>query len=222
MIRHDYLLRWFQQYVQWIAEIAGLIRRSDWEAALRRADLALRGLLGLGPDSVQSLTDDEILARLTVGDPPPVVREKCLILAALLHQLGKIAEGQKRPDAARDSHLKALHIVLGLQSTPDPAGFPDFVPRLEELEAALAPHALTPRTCAALMIHHEQAGRFGKAEDALFRWLHLDPRDPDAAAMGEGFYQRLLVLSDETLQAGGLPRHEVLAGLAELRTHPSA
>ncbi len=222
MIRQDYLLRWFQQYVQWIAEIAGLIRRSDWEAALRRVDMALRGLLDLGPDSVQSLSDDEILARLTLDDPPPVVREKCLILATLLHQLGKIAEAQHRPDAARDSQLKALHLFLGLQTQPNPAALPDFVPTLQDLQNALKGKSLSPRTYAALMIHHEQAGRFAKAEDALFEWLRTHPADPNAPAMGEDFFRRLLVLSDDALVDAGFPRNEVLSGLDDLRAHSPA
>lgn len=217
MIRHDYLLGWIRRYIQWIAEITGLIRREDWEAAMRRADMALRGLLDLGTDSVQSLSEGEILARLTVGDPPPVVQEKCFVLAALLHQLGRIAAGKGRPEEARDGHLKALHILLGLQIRAERAGLPEFVPAIADLEEALSGEEMPPRTHAALMIHHEQAGRFAKAEDALFKLLRLEPDNSDTFEMGEGFYRRLLVLSDEALATGGLPRAEVEAGLADLR-----
>jgi hypothetical protein len=67
------------------------------------------------------------------------------------------------------------------------------------------------------MIYHEQAGRFDRAEDALFELLRVSRNAPESADLGEGFYQRLLVLSDEALALGGLPRPEVEAGLAELR-----
>jgi hypothetical protein len=42
----------------------------------------MRELLNVGADSVVSLTGGEILARLALGDPPPVVRDKCLMVAA--------------------------------------------------------------------------------------------------------------------------------------------
>lgn len=220
MIRQDYLLGWIRRYIQWIAEIAGFIRREDWEAAMRRADMALRELLGLGTDSVHSLAEGEILARLTVGEPPPVVQDKCLLLAALLHQLGKIASGRGRIEEARECHLKALHVLLGLHMQTDSQALPEFVPTLAELETALQGADIPARTYAALMIYHEQAGRFGKAEDALFELLRREGSQADTLEMGEGFYRRLLVLSDEALARGGLPRAEVEAGLAELRAAP--
>ena len=78
MIREDYLIAWIKRYVRFLAEIAGFIKTQDFEAAARRADLALRELLNLGSDSVISLTEGEILARLALGDPPPVVwRARC-------------------------------------------------------------------------------------------------------------------------------------------------
>lgn len=217
MIRHDYLLAWIRRYVQWLMEITGLVKREDWEAALRRAEVALRALLDLGTDSVLSLSEGEILARLTMGEPPPVVQEKCLVLAALLHQLGKIAAGQGQEVRARDSQLKALHILLGLQMRPDAAPRPEYAPSIDEVLAELKGHELPPRTHAALMIHHEQAGRFGKAEDAVFELLRTSGDDPESIALGEAFYQRLLVLSEEALTLGGLPRAEAEEGLATLR-----
>ena len=68
MIRQDYILEWIKRYIRWLAEIVGLVRAQDYEAAIRRIDLALRTLLEVGSDSVTDLSEGEILARLTVGD----------------------------------------------------------------------------------------------------------------------------------------------------------
>ncbi len=94
MIREDYLIGWIKRYLRWLAEITGLLKVADYEAAARRADLALRELLGLGADSVTSLTEGELLARLTVDEPPLVVRDKCLLVASLLEALGVAAAGR--------------------------------------------------------------------------------------------------------------------------------
>jgi hypothetical protein len=221
MIRHDYLLAWIRRYIQWIGEIAGLIKREDWEAALARADIALRGLLDLSPDNIHSLKEGEILARLTVGEPLPRVQEKSLLLATLLHQLGKIAAGQGREEQACDAHLKSLHVLLGLQMHPGAGEWPEYAPRLSDLEEALRNHEIPARTHAALMLHHEQRREFGKAEDALFEMLRVAGNDPESIEIALGFYGRLRVLSDEVLALGGLPRSELEEGLAELRTRSS-
>ncbi|MNG29605.1 hypothetical protein D3C84_1150660 [compost metagenome] len=59
----------------------------------------------------------------------------------------------------------------------------------------------------------EQRGQFDKAEN---RWYAMltdgDARASEAAA----FYERLQAMSDDQLEAGGLPREEVLLGIAEL------
>lgn len=112
-MREDYLLGWIKRYLRWLAEITGFLRAASYEAAAQRADLVLRELLGLGADSVTALTDGELLARLAVGDPPPVVRDKCLLLAALLDQLGRVAAGRNDPLRARDCWLKALQVAFG-------------------------------------------------------------------------------------------------------------
>lgn len=216
MIREDYILAWIKRYVRWLLEIAGFIRAEDYQAALRRVDVALRHLLGLGLDSVIGLSDGEILARLTVGEPTQFVQEKCILLAALLRQLGIVCAAQQRNDESRDCSVKALHIILGIKLSSPEMPLPEYAPTVEDLLEQLRPYALPPRTYGALMIFHEQTGRFAKAEDALFALLEATPDTPEATAIGVAFYQRLQALPDDVLAAGGLPRVEVEAGLAEL------
>ena len=217
VIREDYLLGWIKRYLLWLAEIAGFIRTADYEAAARRADLALRELLGLGPDSVLALTDGEILARLAMGDPPVVVRDKCLMVAALLYHLGHTAAGKGNADLARDCWLKSLQVVLGTYFQG--AGpLPEFAPQPEALIEALRDAVLPARTEAALILFHEQHGQFDRAENALFRLLERMGPEGEAGVieMGLGFYRRLAVLSEESLAAGNFSREEVVAGRQEL------
>lgn len=215
MIREDYLIGWIKRYLSWLAEIAGFRKAADYEAAARRADYALRELLGVGADSVVSLTEGELLARLTVDNPPPIVRDKCLLLAALLNELGHVAAAQNDPDTARHCWLKALQVALGtvFQGGGD---LPEYAPRVETLLGHLGDATLPPHTEAALMLYQEQRGEFARAEDALFRYLEATDYAPDPLAIGRAFYHRLSVLSDEALALGGLSRAEVEAGLAEL------
>lgn len=213
MIREDYLIGWIKRYLSWLAEIAGFLKAADYEAAARRADLALRELTGMGADSVLSLTDGELLARLAVDDPPPIVRDKCLLLAALLNHLGRTATGRNDPGTARECWLKSLQVALGaaLQGGGD---LPEYAPSVAELLQQLGPEPLPPRTEAALVLYHERRGEFSRAEDALFRFLDVTNNAPGACDVGRAFYQRLAVLSDEALVLGGLSRGEVAEGLS--------
>ncbi|MBI4659062.1 MAG: hypothetical protein HY735_09480 [Verrucomicrobia bacterium] len=217
MIRQDYILEWIKRYVRWLAEIMGLVKAQDYEAAIRRIDLALRTLLEVGPDSVTNLAEGEILARLTMGELGPPVEDKCMVLAALLKQLGLVSAAQQRLDLSRDCFVKALHLVLGLKLSAEGTDLAEFVPTVEELVEALQSDDLPPRTHGALMLYYEQAGEFAKAEDALFALQDAAPGNADAVQAGIGFYERLLALSDATLTAGDLPRPEVEAGLAQIR-----
>ena len=217
MIREDYILTWIKRYIRWLAEIAGFVRARDYEAAIRRIDLLLRTLLEVGPDSVTDLSDGEILARLTLGELGQLVDEKCMVLAAVLIQLAMVSAAQQRLELSRDCFLKSLHLVLGLKLRGDGTELAEYVPTVEELVEALKPYDLPPRTYAALMIFHEQQGKFAKAEDALFALLESAPGNGDVIEMGVAFYERLLALDDATLSLGELPRTEVESGLAEIR-----
>jgi tetratricopeptide (TPR) repeat protein len=88
---------------------------------------------------------------------------------------------------------------------------------LEDLADRLGKSSRSARVDATLALFYEQAGQFAKAEDALFSLIEAAPGNTDALAMGAAFYGRLLRLDDGQLAAGGLPREEVEAGLAELK-----
>ena len=143
-----------------------------------------------------------------------------MVLAAVLKQLALVSAAQQRLDLSRDCFLKSLHLVLGLNLCRDGTELAEYLPTVEELVEALKPYDLPPRTHAALMIFHEQRGKFSKAEDALFALLESVPGHADAIGLGVAFYERLLALSDAALDAGDLPRAEVEAGLAETRISP--
>ncbi len=222
MIREDYIVSWIRRYVQALVEILRLVKTEQYQGALQQIDAALQTLLDLGPDSVLTLSEGQIMARLTLGEPTILAREKCLMLAALLEQLGIVGAAQNRLAESRDCYVKALHIVLGVEMRGENHPAPDYAPPPERLLERLGTAPLPPRTYGALMLFHEQHGRFAKAEDALFALLEAVPGNQDALEMGLGFYERLGVLSDATLQAGDLPRAEVEAGLAELRARAAA
>ena len=84
----------------------------------------------------------------------------------------------------------------------------------------ILPAAYSPPIYRRLVNYFAARGRFGKAEDVLFRWL--DSGDGEARAAGEEFYGQLFKLDDAILARGNLPRPEAEAGLRELRSTRTA
>jgi hypothetical protein len=223
MIREDYIIDWIKRYVQMLAQIVGLVKTEQYQAALRAIEGALQTMLDLGPDAVLSLSEGQIMARLAIGGPTQIMRDKCVILAALLDQLGIVGAAQNRRAESVECHLKALHIMLGLRLGEETQPLPDYAPRVEDLAARLKEERLPGRTYATLMIYYESQGAFAPAEDALYAMLEADPGIANAAAIGIAFYERLLARSDAELIAGHLPRSEVEEGLAKIRAdHPGS
>jgi tetratricopeptide (TPR) repeat protein len=216
MIREDYVLSWIKRFVRMLAEIAGLVKADQHQAAREKIDKALREMLGLSSDAVYSMNEGEIMARLALGEPTQLVRDKCVLLAALLEQLGLACASQGRDEESQACFLKSLQIMLGIQMRLNSGPMPDHAPRIDELADRLWKSTRSIRIDATLMLHYEQTGQYAKAEDALFSLLEGAPGNRDAMEMGTAFYERLLPLEDASLAEGGLPREEVEAGMAEL------
>jgi hypothetical protein len=218
MIREDYILGWIKRYIQFLAEILGLMKGEQFQAAIQKIDVVLQGLLGVDQQALLTLSEGEIIARLALDEPIPVINEKCAYLAALLKQLGLALSTQNRHEESRLCLLKSLHLILGLKLQQIPNTLGDYTPTIDSLMDLLKEQPLAPRTYAALMLDYEQEKRFAKAEDMLFAMLESAPADKNLLEIGFGFYRRLQALSDEALMAGDLPREEVEQGIVTLKT----
>ena len=163
------------------------------------------------------LSETELLARVSEGQLAQTVHLRTLAVVTLLREAAEIASGDNRTEEAREIYLKALHILLGVLSQEDPAGFPEFVPGVDAIVTALQGKPLPVQTLTVLMRRYEATGQFAKAEDALFSILDAVGADPGVTGFGREFYERILRRSDASLVAGNLPRGEALQGLNELK-----
>jgi len=218
MIRRDYLLRMIEQCVQALTRILDLARRGELDLARTEVNQAMRELAGLDLARIQTLSDAELIAHLLQGEPTQILRQKCMLLVALLHQAGELAATQGKTSESQACYLKALNLQLDVLLRDSSFDFPEFVPRVEAVLGALQPESVPPPTTAALMQYYERTGQFAKAEDALYTLLDSQTPSPPLVEFGIQLYQRLLRQTDEALEAGNLPRVEVEAGLAELKS----
>jgi hypothetical protein len=217
MIRRDFVLRMIEEFAQALTRINSFKRDERWGEASETLDTEFKRLIGDGAQAVARLSETELLARLIQNDPTHVLRDKTLILTALLHEAGDVAAAQGRAEESQVCYLKALHLLLDVLARGEVFECPEFVPKVEMLENALKGAQLSVPTHALLMQHHERTGEFAKAEDALFAMLDAETDNERIVEFGVAFYQRMLTQSDTALTAANLPRAEVEEGLKELQ-----
>ncbi len=216
MIRRDYFLRMVEEFAEMLSCIRRRIAARQYDEAGEDLDRAFLDLIGKGTDAVSQLSETELLAQLTLNEPTHIVRQKSLMLMALLQEAGRLHIAEKREAQGHVCWLKALDLSLTLQMQDADFELPEFVPKIEMLHEQLREVPLPLRTQAALWRHYERIGAYGKAEDVLFTLLEAEPSNDALLSEARLFYERLLRQSDEALESGNLPRKEVVSGLAEL------
>jgi hypothetical protein len=216
MIRRDYILQMIEEFARALARINSLKAGQRWNEAGEELDTEFKKLTGEGAAALGRLSETELLARLMREGPTHALRDKTLILTALLKEAGDVAVAEGRTEQGREYHLKALHLLLEVLGGEDRGEFPEFVPKVAMLVSALEPGPLPVRTLAMLMHHYEYTGQFGRAEDSLFAMLEAEPDNGKIVEFGIAFYHRLLAHSAAALAEANLPRVEVEEGLKEL------
>lgn len=238
MYRDDYILRMIRRLGQVIAHIAGLRQQGQYPLALLACDDAMRNALGIGSDEVAGRNEREILALIRFADRDGTWRELATYVAAVLHSEACIYEAQGDYERVPHRALLALQLLLEAELAtggeapaesptrsplliePSTGPLPDYAPPRGHLIELLHGYAIPAHTRVALFTLFAHEGAFSQAENTLFDLLADTPDDATLLSSGIAFYERILALSDEALTAGGLPRHEAEASLAELRVSP--
>ena len=202
--------------MQTLSRLRALKQGQRWAEAGEELDAEFKKLVGDGAEAVARLSETELLARLMQEGPTQLVREKTLMLTALLREAGDVAAAENRTEESRECYLKALHLLLDVLARGEVFEWPEFLPKVEMLVAALQSAPLPVRSAAMLMQHYERTGEFAKAEDAFFAMLDAEPDNQAVVEFGITFYERLRSQSDAALNAANLPRAEVEDGLKKL------
>jgi len=213
LYQQDYLMRQLEQAAQALGRILRKALGGDPAAALAMFDEAYQPLLGVGARVVSTLSETQLLTLLTSGSSPDL-RRVASVLKVLTTE-GDIYRqaGQERDAAKRYRRALVLAGFLAARSQ-------EALDR--EIAAALVGHAadmdLGLDAADRLQLAHvlEGLGRYADAEDALFEAIDQEPANTALVDAGIAFYQRLLALPEEQLDAGDLPAVEVRESLAEL------
>lgn len=198
-----------------LSQVLKLNQNRDYAEAIALTNTSLRRLTGLSSEALLRLDTEDLAAQLSLRDELGWI-ETGLTIVTVLDQEGDVYARQGQDEPAYRRHLKALQLLLAVQTQHPQLDLPDVVPDVESLLPKIDDILWPEATCAALLTYFEQRGDFAQAEDMIFTWREMEPTSPAPLEAGIAFYGRLQEKTDAQLLAGNLPRDEVEAGLAEL------
>lgn len=211
MFQRDYFMRMIAQMTEAIGQIMKLRKEHKQEEALFVIDELLDKEFRLSAKLIRSLSDDDLIKVMTTNGQPDT--DHLLAIAILLKQEALLlAELGKETDSFA-GYVKALRLFLRLSLMEAEPTFAVPNDEIRDLLAALQPYELPVPAKRLLMEWHEAEGRYDELENVMHELLEDMAL---SAAEAAATYGRLLLLEDERLAAGGLPRDEIEQGLAEM------
>lgn len=221
MYRRDYLVRMIEQMSEMLGQIMGLKKERKHTEVLQTLNDQWARWFRLNSRLAGSLSEKDLIAMLSQnGEVDPNALQ---IAAVLLKEEAAALDALGNSDEAYARRMKSLGLLLtasenGAEPEPIDGGY-HIGELLNELRAYELPSAVWER----LWQHFEREGSFAKAEDMLYQLLEYSGDQEGAedksslVSSGTAFYERLLALDDEALEAGDLPRDEVMDGLERMR-----
>ncbi|WP_342552783.1 DUF6483 family protein [Paenibacillus sp. FSL R7-0652] len=228
MFRKDYLLRMMEEMTEAIGKAFTLRQQRKHTEALSELDELMRRQFGMNLSLLNSLPAEDVIEMFRFRGVIEVdnLQQAARLIEeeAYIHQEKARVEGiddeekMEAEDAALVRLMRASHFylyALNHGANPQLLQAPE---RVEEVMEQIQGYELPARTEKQLALYREHQGRYDAAENSWYRLLHLGPEYPvqyedDARA----FYQRLIELTDDQLERGGLPRAEVEEGLAQIK-----
>ncbi len=217
MIRQDYILRMIEQAAQMIARLLRMGDEGNRLGARELEEETAAKFLDITRENLAEWNDEKLYAHLKRNGPPIEFSIRLGVAVSLLDGRARCLEKNGAHAEANEFLARGIGILLRSKIESQRADIPEFAPGLEDFLGRMDDANMPVRTAGLLVCYHEHMGQFSAAEDALFRLQELVGSDRDVMKLGEGFYQRLLRETDETLEAGNLPRPEVEQGAAQWR-----
>ena len=211
MITRDYFMRMIHQLAQVLAKVMGLCEIQRYDEALEEIQLSSKQLLGMDLQFLTTLSDEEFVRLLSLGERFDV--EKCVVVGELLRLVGEVKE--REGDEGERFHCYATSLSLFLELLIRESGVlpKEYFEKIESLIGKTSSYELPVGLKAKIFRYYEAVGRFDAAENKLFEIVE---QDPQFAEEGMRFYGRLRTKSEEELVHGNLPRNEVEASIKDL------
>ncbi|MDK8183173.1 DUF6483 family protein [Paenibacillus sp. UMB4589-SE434] len=224
MYQRDYLVRLIQEMTAMIARTLGLKEQKEKAELLLEWDDLLERKFRLNGKLTDTLSPDDIIKLFhrhghLQSDELQALAIIMLERAELEYELQQSSpshDGLETADANHIQRLMKVYVLLveAMLHGSNRSLLP-VMDVVEKLSDKLAPYHLDASLLERIWRWHDLDQRYAEAENVLYEWMTGDEARLSLAA---AWYERLLELPDDELEAGGLPRDEVEQGLQDVQT----
>jgi hypothetical protein len=211
MIERDYVMRMINILVAMIARILMYKQKKDFPAALREIEATGRTLLGVDRNLVSQFSPAQLMdlfgADLTVAVP------KAYALAILLKEEADVVRQMGDQAESDRLNLRSLSLFLDTLFKGEIPVEPRHLELIGQVLESLRGCTLPADMLVKVFRFHERMGNYDRAENTLFEILEVQPEFREE---GLWFYRRLMEKPDAELEAGNLPRSEVVESMREI------
>lgn len=211
MFQRDYFMRMIEQMTEAVGQILNLRRERKHEDALLFIDELLDKKFRLSSKLIRSLSDDDLMRMMTTNGI--LETDHLQAIAILMKHEAELNAELGKEDESFIANLKSLHLFLRLSLVGAEPTLAEPRVQIKELLERLLPYELPRQTKRLLTDWHMEEGRYDSAENLMHELLEDNGL---GRAEAEELYKRMLLQSDERLEAGGLPREEIKQGLEAL------
>ena len=149
MLQNDYILRVAEDVDRALAQIIYHQDMRDYQGALSLIDEICKQTVGAGSGFIHAISEEMLLAMLTLLGVLNI--EKALLIAKLLKAEGDIYEEQGNADAAYESYLISLNLLLEIVLRDDHLHDLHVSPEIADLLGKLDAYQLPQRTRRRLL-----------------------------------------------------------------------
>jgi hypothetical protein len=194
-----------------LARVMRLTEIKQYDDALEEVQLSSKQLLGMDLRFLTTLSDEEFVRLLGLGDRFDV--EKCVVAGELLRLIGEVKELEG--DEAERLHCYSTSLSLFLELLIRESGVlpKEYFEKIESLIGKVSSYEIPLSLKQKLFRYYEAIGKFDAAENTLFEIVE---QNPEFVGEGMKFYGRLRTKSEEELGRGNLPRDEIEASIKDL------
>jgi hypothetical protein len=211
MIEQDYVMRLISMLTTMLARILFFKQKKEFPQALLEIQNTGKTLVGIDRSLIIALSAPQLMDLF--GSDVTVALPKSYVLGILLKEEADIRLLVGEQDESDQLYLKSLYLLIDTLLKAGEPMEPRHTQLADDLLHILNGCALPEELLKKILHYQEYRGRYDRAEDTLYDILALNP---DFVQEGLQFYRRLLVKSDDDLEAGKFPRNEVREGIAEL------
>lgn len=214
MFQRDYFMRMIEQMTEAVGQILNLRRERKHEDALLFIDELLDKKFRLSSKLIRSLSDEDLMKMMTTNGI--LETDHLQAIALLMKQEAEVNAELGREDESFFAYLKSLHLFVRLALAGAEPTFAEPREMIKELQDKLLPYELPMKSKRLLLEWNMEEGRFDFAENLMHELL-----EDNALGLAEAkdIYRRMLLQTDGALEAGGLPREEIMLGLESLTGH---